>query len=121
MISFTKHIEIVRQQPHHIRKQIALTSAGVITAIIAIAWLTGSLATGTFALKGTSFADATNGTLPKTASAPAGFGSLIGAASAAIYGEPEGPSHIEIVDTGNSSTFDANKTAPTAEPTTIPF
>ena len=55
MKTIFEHIERVKSQPHHIRKQIAFASAAAGTIIIALVWLAGSLATGAFAINGNSF------------------------------------------------------------------
>jgi hypothetical protein len=122
MMPLTRHIEDVRQRPEHIRRQIALGVAALITAIIALIWLGTSVATGAFALKGSSFADATSGAPTKQfAASTGGFGNLVGAASAVFTGGVKGgEAHIEIVDTGKSSTLDTKKAA-AAEPTILPF
>ena len=63
-----KHIDRIKEKPHHVRKQVAFAAAGTITALIAISWVATSLATGAFALKDTSFADATGGSTGLAAS-----------------------------------------------------
>lgn len=109
-----EHIEKIKGQPHHIRKQIAFGTAGVCTAAIALIWLVGTVSSGTFALKPTSFADAVEGT--GTLKVPDGSVSdgLAGAASA--IEDKNAPANIKIIDTA-SSTRPTKKT----EQTVIPF
>lgn len=108
MKTITDHIKEVKKRPHHIRKQVAFASAGVLTAFIAIVWLSSSLVTGAFALKPTSFAEST-GAVP-----PVSPGSTAGVAGAAAARNTAAPARIEIVDVASS-------TKVKAEPTTIPF
>lgn len=110
MTALIDHIERVRQQPHHVKKQVAMVSAIAGTALIALVWFVGNVAFGTFALN-------TN----PSANAPAVVtesqnDSLAGAASALPPGvTPTVPAHIEIVD-GPSATGTKR-----ADQTTIPF
>jgi hypothetical protein len=103
------HIERVKGKPHHVRKQVAFASAGVLTALIAVVWVAGSLGTGAFALKDTSFGGSAAG-----ATLTAETGNAQGLAGAAAANNTAAPARIEIVDTASS-------TGPVAEPTTIPF
>lgn len=103
------HIERVKKEPHHVRKQVAFAAAGTLTALIAVVWLGGSLATGVFALKPTSFAEST-GNATITAS-PGGTAQVAGVAAA---GAANTAARIEIMDVASSS-------VKKAEPTTIPF
>ena len=104
-----EHIEHVKGKPHHIRKKVALTAATVITAVIALIWLVGSLSVGTFALKESSFADATRAIdVPNTADSASNL-----AGAAAVLND-ETPVRIEIVDTSPP-----RQKKP--EPTVIPF
>ena len=106
-----KHIDRIKEKPHHVRKQVAFAAAGTITALIAIFWVATSLATGAFALKDTSFADATGGSAGLAASGSEAE-NLAGAAAA--FGAPPAPARIEIVDAASS-------TGKKPEPTIIPF
>ncbi len=111
------HLERVKGQPHRVRKQIAFSAAAIGTAVIALIWLVGSLGTGAFALKATSFADSTGGegTLTVSSGDNSSQG-LAGAAAAPALGSASAPARIQIVDTASSTS--AGKKA---EPTTIPF
>lgn len=110
MKAILKHIERVKGKPHHVRKQVAFAAAGTITALIAVSWIAGSLATGAFALKDTSFADSAGGNAGLAAGSESE--NLAGAASA--FGTPSAPAKIEIIDAASS-------TGTKAEPTIIPF
>ncbi|MDO8623881.1 MAG: hypothetical protein Q7R54_00820 [bacterium] len=110
------HIERIREKPEHIRKQVALGIAVILTAIIALVWLGASLATGTFALRGSSFAENTSEATP-VATKSGGFMSLLGAAGAALTGS-QGSPHIEVVgESKGESKVEATKN----EPTVLPF
>jgi len=108
----TDHIKKVKGKPHHVRKQVTLMYAGVLTAFIAVVWLGSSLASGTFALKDTSFADVTGAGV--TASENGGATGLAGAVAAPALGNKNAPASIQIIDTASS-------TLEKPEPTTIPF
>jgi hypothetical protein len=112
MMFIMRHIEIVHEKPEHVRRQIAFGIAIGLTAIIALFWLSLSLATGVFAVENTySFGEGL--AVEEQAPEPEG---VVGAA-AAILGVSSEPAHIEIVDTSVHSTLDAKK----IEETIIPF
>jgi hypothetical protein len=79
-------------------------------------WLGGSLASGSFALGGSSFGAVVAEIQAKDNLSPAS--SLVGAVSAAVTPQNTEP-RVEIVDVGKSSTLEEKK--PVAEPTIIPF
>lgn len=109
------HIHMLRSKPHHVKKQAALTLAGIGAGAIGALWLVGSVASGSFAIQERSFADATEGLVPsQNAGSQSPLSGLAGAA-AALSGR-EDPARIEIVEVKKAAT--AQK-AP--EPTTIPF
>jgi hypothetical protein len=118
MTTLTEHFEIVRQKPEHVRKQIAIGTAATITVLIALVWVSSSIMTGSFGLKGIGFAGV-GAAGAQTASAGNGSSGLVGAAAAAFGSTGGGPAHIEIIDTGKSSTVNANKQQP--EATILPF
>ena len=109
MKTIPQHIKHIKSQPHHVRKRVAFGAAATGTALIALVWLAGSLGTGAFALKATSFAENAGGVTPSDRSAE----NLAGAGAAL---PSVGPARIEIIDTA-SSTSSLKK----AEQTTIPF
>jgi len=109
------HIERVKGQPHHIRKRVAFGTAATLTALVALVWLVGSLGTGAFALKSTSFADSTGGERALTVSGVSGSQGLAGAAAAPALGNASAPARIQIIDAGPSA--GGQKKAET----TIPF
>lgn len=110
------HIERVKGQPHHVRKQVALTSAGGIALVIGLAWFGISLQSGVYAIHGSNFAVST-GAEAAPASASAGQTSQLAGAAAALDDSSKGPARIVIVDAASSSA--ASNTS--AEQTTIPF
>jgi hypothetical protein len=109
------HIEHVKGQPHHVRKRVALGSAGGIAAVVGILWFGGSLAGGAYAIHGSNFAISTGAeSAPSTASV-SGTSQLAGAA-AALDSKDTGPARIVIVDSSSSAA-----TSTPADQTTIPF
>ena len=112
-----QHIEHAKGKPHHIKKRIVFASAGVGTALVALIWVAGSLSSGSFAIKGSTFADSSNPepvvTVGSNTTGNVGSG-VAGAASA--ISDPKAPAHIEIVDTSSST-----PPKKSAEQTTIPF
>jgi len=114
MKSLSAHIAHAKQQPHHIRKNIAFVTAGVGTVLIALVWFTGSLVSGTFSIRESNFAESVGQgqTVEHTSvQTPTGI-----AGAAAALPTDETPAHIQIVDTASS-------TSPVrqVEQTTIPF
>lgn len=120
MKSMFKHIEYIREKPHHIRKQIAFGISGVCTAVIAIIWMAFSLNTGRFALEDTSFAQ--YGREEVGAHAVTGIGNeqLAGVAGFLPAGnqtlDASAPARIEIVDV-----ISPIQSPKEIEQTTIPF
>lgn len=88
------------------------------SVFIAFVWFVGSLVTGSFAVSGTSFADAgVQGNIETTSGGNGSDSASSGIAGvAAALQNENAPAHIEIVDT-SASTRPARK----AEQTTIPF
>lgn len=117
MKTIFEHIEYAKSKPHHIRKQIAFTAAAGISVLIALVWLVGSISLGSFAIKGSTFADSTGKSQIVTTAkneTDSTIGGIAGAASA--LQDSNAPAHIEIIDTSASVPV-KNK----AEQTTIPF
>ncbi|HUX81111.1 MAG TPA: hypothetical protein VMV38_02205 [Candidatus Paceibacterota bacterium] len=117
MKNIFEHIEHIKGKPHQVRKNIALATAAFGSALIAFVWLVGNTVSGSFALKGTSFAAlaqpniiATTTSISDTQTELAGVG-----AAGALQG-PTAPAHIEIVDT-----TPAPSSQKSAEQTTLPF
>src|SRR6185369_10086181 len=99
MKTVLEHIEHVKGKPRHIRHRVAVGTATFMSAFIALIWLGVNLATGSFAIQGSTFAMSTgeNDTVATTSVTHAG---LAGAASALPSSqEASAPVHIEIVDT----------------------
>jgi hypothetical protein len=110
-----EHIEHIKTKPHHIRKQIAFGTAGVVTTLIAIVWLTSSIGAGTFAIRDNSFAHI-NGDEGVSVVSGNNNGQLAGAAAAPEVGNSKSPARIQIIDVA-TSTPSSRK----AERTVIPF
>lgn len=108
------HIEHIKGKPHHIRKSVAFGIAATITAIIAIAWLTINLASGNFAIQGSSFADSVGQNSVEVVSGNGGNANVAGVA--ASVSDTSGPARIEIIDANSA----VKKSVP-IEQTTIPF
>ncbi|MCX6787002.1 MAG: hypothetical protein NTY93_00520 [Candidatus Kaiserbacteria bacterium] len=114
MKTLFEHIENAKKKPHHIRKRIAFIGAAGVSAFIAFVWFAGSVATGAFAVQGTSFADAGVQGNIETAGSENDSQNLAGAAAA--LQDTNTPAHIEIVNTASSA-----HSSKKAEQTTIPF
>ncbi len=108
------YIEHIKGKPHHIRKQIAFGTATALSVFIALVWLVGSVATGAFAIRETSFVANTAQQNTVATTSASGDQGLAGAAAAVQ--DANAPAHIEIVDT--------NVSAPTkkqSDQTILPF
>jgi hypothetical protein len=113
------HIETLQGKPHHIRRRIAIGSATFASALIALIWLVGSLVTGAFAIKQSSFADVSTGAATLTTTRTGedtGASPVAGVGAASIIQTDTTKPHIQIIDTSGSST---SKKQP--EQTVIPF
>lgn len=108
-----RHIDKVKEQPHHIRKQVAFGAAGALTGLVALVWVGVSLSTDAFAIDGSDFARST-GQSSEITTVPGGNTNLAGAAAA--LEEDEDTPRIEIVPVGTTSPAKAP-----VEQTTIPF
>jgi hypothetical protein len=117
MKTISDHIQHVKGKPHHVRRRVAFSAAMTGTALVALVWLVGSLGTGSFALKETSFADSSQGTGVVVAG---GDGSsaegLAGVGAAVASDNTNAPARIEIVNVATSTSSGMK-----AEQTTIPF
>lgn len=116
MKTIFEHIEHIKGKPHHIRKRVAFGAATIGTAVIALAWLAGSLGTGAFALKPSSFADNTEGEMTPIVSESSDSKGLVGVAAVIQSAPTQAPARIEIVDSAKSE-LSTKK----AEQTIIPF
>jgi len=120
MKTIFEHIETAKGKPHHIRKRIVFTAAGVGTALVALIWFAGTVSSNAFAIQGSNFADSTGQESVITTSPDSGSQKGLAGAAAALQDSrpPAGgaPAHIEIVDTSP-----ATSTKKQAEQTTIPF
>lgn len=118
MRSVIDHIDRVKAQPHHVRHAVALVSAGLITAFIALAWVGVSLSTGAFAIAGDGFTQATGAAPPNVHGKPApDSAGLAGAAGAPAAGQ----AHMDIVPNGTSPSAPAQNASAPASPAIIPF
>ncbi len=100
MKTISDHIDYVKGQPHHVRKRVAFGAAAGVSTLIALVWLVGGVATGSFAIQGSTFATATQANAVATTSA---FDNRGLAGAAAGVQDADAPAHIEIVDTGVSA------------------
>ncbi len=118
-MALSHHIQKLQDKPLHIRERIAFGTSAGITAVVAIGWLVGMSASGSFSLATKSIAESVrpseevSNTLSNGSS---NFKSLLGAAGAAL-GNPNAPAAIQVVDTRESSTLPES----TGTPTVIPF
>lgn len=128
MRNFAEHLDRIREQPHHVRHQIALSTAGAFAGLVGVVWLGASLATGAFALEGTSFAEATGAQVETSSPNDAASGSENVAGAAAALETPEEkqapastrdePAHVNIVP---STDPEPKKQVPKSNSTIIPF
>lgn len=114
MKNIFEHIEYVKSKPHHIRKSVAFGIAIAATVIIAIAWLAINLATGSFAIQGSSFADSVEQNSVDVVGGAGGNKNVAGTA-AAVPGK-SAPALIEIINADSSAQKPVR-----IEQTTIPF
>lgn len=113
MKTIPEHIRYIHGKPHHIRRRVAFTAAGIGAGLLALVWVVGSLSAGTFALKPTSFADST-GAEPVTTVPESEASSGLAGAAAAPAADASAPARIEIVNVAATS-------SPQPQQTTIPF
>jgi hypothetical protein len=116
MKTIFEHIEYVKGQPHHIRKQVTLAVAGGLTALVALVWFFGTLSSGIFAIQGSTFAESTGAEPTVVAGTNNSADSGIAGAAAAINSDTSAPAHIEIIDS-STSTSPVKK----VDQTVIPF
>lgn len=95
-----KHVENLKSKPHHIRKKAAFSVAGGITGLVALVWLSTSLATGAFAIQGSSFAESTGQNVGVEQVYP--DGSQVAGAAAAFPEDSKEP-RIQIVNVAATS------------------
>ncbi len=115
MKTIFEHIEYVKGKPHHIRKRIAFTIAVLGSTLVAFVWLVSSFANGSFVIKGSTFAMATEKgkAIAKTSNSSNQGLAAVGATSA-LQNRNE-PARIEIVDTT------PNTRQKNSEKTILPF
>ncbi len=117
-MALSHHIQKLQEKPLHIRERIAFGTSAGITAIVAIGWLVGMNASGSFSLATKSIAESvrpTDAVSSTLAEGGTNIKSLLGAASAAL-GDPNTPASINVVDTHTSSTLPGEQTAATVIP-----
>lgn len=117
-MALSHHIQKLQDKPLHVRERIAFGTSAGITAIVAIGWLVGMSASGSFSLATKSIAESVRP--PETVSntlseGNANFKSLLGAASTAL-GNPDAPAAINVVDARTSTTLPADATTATVIP-----
>ncbi|PIV87304.1 hypothetical protein COZ83_01715 [Candidatus Kaiserbacteria bacterium CG_4_8_14_3_um_filter_50_23] len=120
MKTIFEHIEQVQRKPRHIRKRIAFATAATGTAIIALLWLVGNLSIGTFAIRGSTFAESTRQWGIAATGNNNDSQNLAGAAAALPAGkqgleDANAPAHIKIIDAISSTSQKQ------AEQTILPF
>lgn len=120
-----EHIDRLREKPEHVRHRIAMLTAAGVTGLVAVTWM-GALATsGTLALKTEAAAQSASGTGSEVSAAitesTSAFSNLMGAAGAA-FGATSTEAALEIIETRNSSTINAQaQPANATHKTVIPF
>lgn len=114
MKTIFEHIEHIQGKPHHVRKQIAFGTAAAAATLVGLVWLAGSLSLGTFAIKGSSFAESTGQTSVIATDHSTDTANIAGAA--AVLPSDSAPARIEIVNATSSAPEQSN-----AGQTTIPF
>jgi len=114
MKNIFEHVEHIKTKPHHIRKQVAFGAATVGAGLVALVWVGTSLATNSFAIQGSSFAESAGQITP--GGTKGGEQQNLAGAAAALSSEKSHEPRIEIVNVATSS-------GPTSEleQTTIPF
>ena len=112
-----EHIDHVKGKPHHIRKKVAFSAAGVVTGLVAVVWLGSSLATNAFAIQGSTFSQSVGQSDGLKVDNKTNSQNLAGVAAAALFGDTPEPAHIEIVNVAPTSTAQSHA----SEETTIPF
>ena len=106
------YLQKLRSKPEHVREQIAFGTAGVIAALIFVAWLAAFVAQGGLAFTPPGIAPTS---LPAENSQSANvLSGFLGASAANKTSEKQGG--IEVVETRVSSTLEKE-----AEPSSIPF
>ena len=105
------YLQKLRAKPEHVRERIAFGTAGVIAALIFVAWLAAFVAQGGLAFTPPGIVEPSSSESTQSASALSGF---LGAS--ALNKAPEKSGGIEVVETRVSSTIEKE-----AEPSSIPF
>jgi hypothetical protein len=120
MKTLFEHIEYVQGKPRHVRERIAFGAAAGGTALIALVWFAGTLASGTLAIHASSFAAAAGqGQIVATGNANQNNSTgvaAVAAASGGSAGNASAPAHIEIINAPS-----ATSSAAQTDRTTIPF
>ncbi|MBI3572321.1 hypothetical protein HY091_02195 [Candidatus Kaiserbacteria bacterium] len=115
MKTLADHIDRIKAQPHHIRKQVAFGIAAAGAAIVGLIWFFGAFAGGAFAIQGANFAESTGAEGAPVAAAATGASDYGVAGAAAAIPAAGAPATIQIVDAASSTL------TPKAEQTLIPF
>ena len=118
MRTFADRLDAIRDKPHHVRRQIAFLTSGVITGVIAVGWLGASLYTGAFALKGANFAEVA-GVAPVTEDSGNAFNAGVAAAAAAE--EDAVAPGLNVVSAGEGAGTAADPGSPKSGQNIIPF
>lgn len=110
-MSFLDYLEELRAKPEHTRRQIALSTAGAFTLVVALGWVAAFATNGTLALENSP-------AIPAPAVAKEDFTNLLGAANA-FQQNMQDASGVSVVETASSSTLDTETVNQDA--TVIPF
>lgn len=108
MAAVSEHLERLRAKPHHVRRQIALSTSLALTALVAVGWMGALMSSPKLAIeRAPTDGEAVNfqESLTETRS---NFSDLVGAAGAAL-GATSSAAKIEVVDTKTRSTMDAKR------------
>lgn len=111
----------LKKKPEHVRVRYAYTTAGIITLLISLVWVTALVVTKPFAYKNDStdtnlFAEEQSAFQDLTGTLKSGLANVnSGIEQIKEVGQNEGPARLEIVETKRSSTVQESR------PTTISF
>lgn len=108
------YLEHIKSKPEHVRRRIAVSTAGALTFLVLLGWGATIITSGSLALEDTEDTGVSVGTAARQFTSD--FSGLAGAAAALEFGGEEGG--ITVVETKASSTLDEFQQN---EATVIPF
>ena len=114
-----RHLNTLKEKPHHVRERVALGAAGAVTGLVALVWLTSLVSSGSLALRPPSELTGTEATseLAETGSNLSELMGAVGAVGTPSDAEPE----LTIVNGETSSTLTAPPPQPPSDATVIAF